>query len=339
MRIGINPTKLNNKIDISFNHRVIVPVYIPNLEGYFTDAIKILDHCFSSIYHTVDERTAITIIDNACCVEAKNYLEQQFSEGRIDQLIVNKMNLGKVDPLISAIRGCHEELITITDADVLFKSGWLQAVQEVFANFPKAGLVSPSPGPLGFQNYSTSILWDTKLSSSLKFRPLLDRKDMEMFLHSIGKPNMYNENHYATQLSVQQNGVNAIVGCGHFVITCRRSVFDLSPKSPSKLLIEGFSESDYIDKPSDVGGYWKLATVKNLAYHMGNTWEPWMDEYAPKTVSDRTAASFVLPPVETSSKMLPYRVKNKAVVSMFKVKWLRKFFFKKWGATFPIDQY
>ena len=338
MRIGINPTKLDNKINVHFYHRVILPVYIPNLEGYFKDAIQILELCFTSLYRTSSKGTAITVIDNACCNEAKNYLEKQFAEGRIDQLIVNKINLGKVDPIMSIVRGCHEALITISDSDVLFKNGWLQAVQDVFAHFPKAGMVSSTPGALAFQDYCASTLWDNKFSSSLKFRQLVDPKDLRMFVESIGRPNMYNQHHYKNQLSLENNGLFAVVGCGHFVLTCRREAFDLAPKMPSKFLIEGNSEGKYIDQPNDVGGYWKLGTVKNLTYHMGNIWEPWMDEYFKEVREDRSNESFHLLASKPTT-VLPYRIKAKLIESLFKIKFLRNIFFKRCGAKFPINEY
>ena len=42
-------------------------------------------------------------------------------------------------------RGSFEKLITISDCDVLFKRGWLEAVEDTFHSFPESGFVSPMP--------------------------------------------------------------------------------------------------------------------------------------------------------------------------------------------------
>ena len=42
MRIGTNPAKTNNKIEAHSYHRVIVPVFIPNLEeDYFKESFGV----------------------------------------------------------------------------------------------------------------------------------------------------------------------------------------------------------------------------------------------------------------------------------------------------------
>ena len=43
MRIGNNPEKEQNILEVDAYHRVVIPVYIPNLtEPYFKDGLKIL---------------------------------------------------------------------------------------------------------------------------------------------------------------------------------------------------------------------------------------------------------------------------------------------------------
>src|SRR5688572_6709545 len=105
MRTGENPAKGNNKLDHRNYHRVLVPVYIPNLEGYFEQAVEVLRICLESLALTIHDRTAITVIDNASCPEAKALLQEVFAAGKIHALISNSENLGKVDALLSAARG------------------------------------------------------------------------------------------------------------------------------------------------------------------------------------------------------------------------------------------
>ena len=68
MRLGNNPEKEQNILEIDSYHRVVIPVYIPNLtEPYFQDGLKILKLCLQSLLKTVHAKTRISIINNNCC--------------------------------------------------------------------------------------------------------------------------------------------------------------------------------------------------------------------------------------------------------------------------------
>ena len=76
MRKGTNPEKKDNLLDIDQYHRVIIPVYIPNLtEDYFKEALVILKLCTQSLLKTIHSKTKISIIDNGCCTEVSDYLK------------------------------------------------------------------------------------------------------------------------------------------------------------------------------------------------------------------------------------------------------------------------
>ena len=48
MRIGLNPHKDKLQEESDYIHQVIIPVYIPNMDGYFKDVFEILK-AFSKI--------------------------------------------------------------------------------------------------------------------------------------------------------------------------------------------------------------------------------------------------------------------------------------------------
>jgi len=77
MRIGINPAKENKELKIENYHRVVVPVYIPNFEGYFAELFEVFKLCLESLLLTVHQKTRITIYNNNCCEEVKNYIDQK----------------------------------------------------------------------------------------------------------------------------------------------------------------------------------------------------------------------------------------------------------------------
>ncbi|MDP5076906.1 MAG: hypothetical protein NWQ19_02370, partial [Nonlabens sp.] len=51
-----------------------------------------------------------------------------------------------------------------------------------------------------------------------------------------------------------------------------------APQSPTQFLLSGNSEGEYLDKPTLVNDGYRLSTLHNHAYHLGNTLEPWMGE-------------------------------------------------------------
>ena len=175
MRIGSNPEIKNKDIKINAYHRVIIPVYIPNFEGYFSDLLEVFKLCLESLLKTVHNETRITIFNNNSHQLVKEYIDSKYSESNIiDQVFHSKENLGKVNAILASSQGNLEPLITITDADVLFKKGWQKAVEEVYIGFPEAGMVSPVPSPLAYNNLTannwTYALLKGKLFFELKYK-------------------------------------------------------------------------------------------------------------------------------------------------------------------------
>ncbi|PQB03885.1 glycosyltransferase family A protein [Aureitalea marina] len=279
MRLGENPHK-DKKIDSGYYHRVIIPVHVPELEGYYENGLKVTRICLNSLIKTIHSGACITVVDNGSCQEVKDYLLTLFQDGKLDQLILNSVNQGKIDAVIPVARTSAEQLITISDGDVLFMDGWIQEVETVFLSFPEAGMVSPVPHGTTAYNYTVNTLFDGMFKGRLKYQQLCDQEDMMRFARSIGKEDsMYKDRgKLHQQLTVIRSGHSAVVGCGHFVSTIRKEVFDHSPKERSQMAYASIADRTYIDIPVEHAMYWRLATVKNCAYHMGNHPEPWMEE-------------------------------------------------------------
>jgi len=284
MRIGNNPEKENKTLVVENYHRVIVPVYIPNFEGYFEQAFDVFKLCIESLLKTVHQKTRITIYNNNCHSLVKKYIDEQFEKSIfIDQVFHSKENLGKINAILAASKGNLEPLITITDADVLFKQGWQKAVEEVFVNFPEAGMVSPVPSSKALANHTASTWFYGFFKGKLAFQEVLDPDAMHKFDLSLGnKELMYKPIHLEKYLVLKnkRNSGEVVVGCGHFVATLKRAVFDKGTNEPAFIKIVGGVEAKFIDIPNNDLGYLRVATKGNFAYHMGNKTEPWMYDIA-----------------------------------------------------------
>lgn len=273
MRDGVNPEKFKNELLPVFLHRVIAPVYIPNLEdAYYRNQYevfkKFLNHLIASVNPLT---TAITLIDNNSCSEISGLIDSNRS--RIDKIIRFNENKGKVFPVLQEARSSAESFITITDADVLFYKGWEEGVFNIFAKCPKAGVVAPLPSA-GLAFYcNTAVFIDNFFKGKIKYDKFISDQDSEMYLYGMGNKallNRTNRKYSWKQRQYYLSGTDAIIGCGHFVATYKREIFKDSTGFP-KLKFKNGLEENFIDILSDQKGFYRLSTRRTYAYHMGNT--------------------------------------------------------------------
>ena len=257
-------------------HRVILPVYVPRLTGYFQDAPEILSLCLESLRLTAGAAVAVTIVANQCAYDVMAMLQRQYDRGWIDQLIINRTNQGRIDAVVSAARGSHESLLTLSDSDVLFKNGWLEAIERLMATFPECGMASVVPHPGTAWHHTSATVLGGLLSGELSIGKVVSDEDIDRFGHSIGMPDWVKPEQRARQVIVSRDGTTACVGCGHFLFTIRRDVLAAIPPEPCGRPLGAGSDEIWYDRPPDIVGYWRLATPQAYAYHLGNVPEPWM---------------------------------------------------------------
>ena len=333
MREGSNPGKTHSELPPFKQHRVLVPVFIPSHEGYFRHALEILKLSLESLCVTTANRANVTIISNGCAVEVVRMLEGYLELGRIDQLLLNHGNRGKIDAVLSVAHGCFEDLITISDCDVLFMPGWLAAVEDVFQAFPECGVVAPVPNPsLAYHDTASTIL-GALIRRELRLEKVVPEADLDRFAHSIGRPDYFEPEQRWAQLVVRRNGNGACVGAGHFVFTLRREVADDLPRHPSLLALQG--ETEWLDDPPEAMGVWRLATTRAYAYHLGNLPEPWMYEaldWCQRQSHGVAEGRRPLPPLKRSGwARLPLRWRAKGLAAV------RKFHLqRRWSKVRPV---
>src|SRR6218665_903844 len=188
MRKGKNLSKNVLLPKSDSHHRIIIPLYIPEEEGYYKDAFTIFTYFLNSVIKTSSSNLKISVISNGSSDRVNEKLLKLQKENLIHELIIEKENIGKINSIVKALRTAEERLITITDADVLFDNNWENEVLEVFKAFPKAGSVSPVPVFRTHFRLTSNIWFDHLFSSKLKFRPVKDPDAMTMFANSIGWP-------------------------------------------------------------------------------------------------------------------------------------------------------
>ena len=275
MRVGFNPHKDKVQPKSEFFHQVVIPVYIPNQEGYFKDSFEILKLCIESLLLTSHNKTYITIVNNGSYDEVTDYLNELFLKNRIQE-IIQTSNVGKLNAVLKGFVGHDFKLITVSDADVLFLNNWQKATYLVFENFPKVGVVCPTPSSRSLRTYTSNIYWDSFFSKKLQFSEVKNPEALKMFGSSVGNVDFYNEFHLQKYLTISNNNEKAVVGAGHFVATYRGDIFDDIAVKYSNYKLGGNSEGIFLDIPVIKKGFWRLSTAENYAYHMGNVLEDWM---------------------------------------------------------------
>jgi hypothetical protein len=275
MRIGFNPNKDKLLPKSDFFHQVIIPVYIPNQEGYFKDSFKILKYCLESLFKTSHSKTYFTVVNNGSCLEIRNYLNQLLLEHKIHE-VIHTTAIGKLNAILKGLTGHQFQLITITDADVLFLNEWQKATYEVFENFPKTGAICASPSSKVLKQSTSNLIVSNLFSSKLIFSEVVNPKAMQRFADSIGSPEFYTKMHLEKYLTISNKNTKAVVGAGHFMTTYRGEAFDHLKSRFSNFALGGTSETKLLDEPINDLGYWRLSTADNYVYHLGNVMENWM---------------------------------------------------------------
>ena len=278
MRKGVNPEKFKNETLPVFLHRVIVPVYIPNLkEEYYLNHLEVFEKFLGQLAKTINPKTtAITLINNNSCDEIEGVINKYRSV--IDKLVRYAENKGKVLPVVQEARAATEHFITITDADVLFYEGWEQAVFRVFISCSKAGVVAPLPSPALAFYENTAVFCDQYLTGGIAYQKVMSDADAELYLAGMGNDSLLNRENRKYSWKERQyvlKNANALIGCGHFVATYRSELFKGKNEQP-KLKFKNGLEREFIDSLSDEKGYYRLSTVETYAYHMANN----LDEHS-----------------------------------------------------------
>jgi len=318
MRTGFNPNKDKELLKSDFWHQVIVPVYIPDQQGYFKDSFQILIYCLESLFKTSHSKTYFTIVNNGSGDEVVNYLNQLHKDGKIQE-IIHTTSIGKLNAILKGLTGQQFPLITITDADVLFLSDWQKSTYNVFEAFPKTGVVSPVPNSKLLRYYTAPVIWNNLFSKGCNFTKVENSEAMLAFAKSIGNPSLFQKVHLDKNLTISDKNVTALIGAGHFVATYKGICFDNLQHRFSNFSLGGDSEQKLLDRPANELGLWRLSTQQNFAYHMGNTKEDWMIEELDKIIENNSNFNGI----ELSQKVYS------SIWNKFIIKFFSKFIFQK----------
>jgi glycosyltransferase involved in cell wall biosynthesis len=336
MRVGFNPHKDKLQSVLEYTHQVIIPVYIPNEEGYFKDSFKIFQLCLESLFTTIHNKTFVTIVNNGSGDFVKEYLNELLDQKRIHE-VIHTENIGKLNAVLKGLAGNVIELVTISDADVLFLPNWQTETAKIFSKIPKAGVVGIVPQFKVYETNCGNVIFDNFFNPHLKFIPVKNPNALIRFYDSLGWDRSYNQDYLKYNLGLEVNtDLTVLIGSGHFVATYKKDMFqEITTYLGYKL---GGDSEGFLDKAPLKKGYWRLTTYDNYAYHMGNVYEDWM-AIPPKNELTIAVSSINFTKRKQMNAVV-YFIKNRLFVKFLSVGWMNTLFllWKKLPKNL-IDQY
>jgi hypothetical protein len=276
MRIGQNPSKAKGSPAYKPARVGIATLtYIPALEGYFREALDVINVHLASLRASLDQDCDLHVFDNGSCPEVVDYLEDQWRAGLIDWLSLSHHNLGKNGALNWIFAAMPNEFIAYSDSDVFYRKGWLEASLKIFDSFKCAGMVSAQPVFFDFlRGQGTTAEQIDAAGDGLSVTTIKPRSEIvEEYCDGINASEDLRRKFREQELQV---AVNETVG-ERAVTTATDMQFMLSKEVASKLVplpIAGaLTARDAIDIPLGIEqlGYWLLSTIEPLVWHMGNS--------------------------------------------------------------------
>jgi hypothetical protein len=333
MRKGKNISKDQPIALTKCAHRVIMPLFIPHEEGYYKEAFQVFEMCLRSVIKTSKSPIKVSVIYNGGSKNVQSRLMKFFEEQLINELIIEGEVIGKINSILKVLRTVEERLVTITDADVLFLNNWEQEVIKVFEAFPKAGMVSPVPVFRTHLRHTLNIWVRYLFSKKLRFLPVKNPEAMTRFANSIGWPWLDEKFKDIIATLRGRNNTFAVVGNAHFVGTYKSEVFKNLPKVNSRFVLGGDSEYLYTDLPIVKSGGYRLATLDNFAYHIGNTTEDWINKEYELLSEETKEFNDFSHLTKLKGGRLNYYVSEKLFKKLFKISFFKRLIFKMKGLT------
>lgn len=325
MRTGNNPEKEKLKKIPYYNHRIIIPVYIPNSEdSYFNELFDVFKLSLNSLLNTIiPDFTKITIINNNCKLEVTNYIQSLLNKKKIDKHIVFSQNYGKVYPILQEVKMISEPYVTIADADVYYFNNWIEETIKIFNRNSKAGVVCPSTS-IKFTSYNNYSLFFDKIFR-IKKGKIVENSTIEYVIRGLKNENIDKELSLAKekkQFFFTKENTDICVGAGHFVATYKTELFKKIKLYNVKYVFKGGDENNAFDAPIDSLGYYRLSTINSYVYHIGNKIDSWIKEKDKNLKLLKNKDHYIFP---------EYRIKKqnrcifvfKKIISRFYVKMIR----------------
>jgi len=271
MRKGQNPAKFVK--DVAKPERITVALlnYIPFLSGFYAETLDVLKVSLQSMRKDAGLPFDLMVFDNGSCAEVRDFLVKEKEEGRIQYLILSEKNMGKGGAWNVMLAGAPGEIISYTDADVLFSPKWLSRSVEILETFPNVGMVTARPFRTQPEFYEATLKWAKDAErATLEEGQFIPWETFLEFNLSLGQTEEENKKVYAETKDwrIIYKGVTALAGASHWQFAAYKSTLQqFLPFDMDKPM----GQVRQLDKRMNDASLLRLMVSDPLAMNMSNT--------------------------------------------------------------------
>jgi glycosyltransferase involved in cell wall biosynthesis len=270
MRVGENPAKTIQKIPKPKRITIAVLSYVPFLSGYYSETLDVLKECLNGIWKNSDLPYDLMVFDNGSCQEARDYLLDAQSHGKIQYLVLSEKNIGKGGAWNLIFQGAPGEIIAYCDSDALLFPGWLSACVQILETYPRVGMVTARPMRTNADLYSATIQWAKKTSGvKIEKGQLMTFAEFKDFADTMGYSASKVKNLYESTQDYRMSykGLTAFAGANHFqFVSWKKILNQFTPFQMDKPL----GQVQQLDQKINRAGYLRLMIEKPLVQNMSN---------------------------------------------------------------------
>jgi hypothetical protein len=288
MRFGQNPAR--QKIAAYEPKRVGIAslVYIPHLEGYYAQALKILELQLRSLRMNTSEPFDLLVFDNGSASEVQQALQGLQHSGLIDWLILSAPNLGKTGALNWILGAMPNEIIGYTDSDVYFRPGWLEESLKRLDGSPLVGVVTAQPcfaDVLNGKEKAFLSLPENRITIQEYSPP---EWVIQEFVRGLGGSEEMLQRFLKTPLPAVEFGddkIKVVLGASHMQFILRRDLARKVIPLPAQFGLSP-EEDRTFNQRVDAQGLLHVSLPEPLVVHMGNM----LDDHLAQEINRRLAS-------------------------------------------------
>lgn len=185
MRTGMNP---NRQLTVKGYAPIVLSVitHLPNLDDYHEQRLNVIKACLETMRINAGEHDfQVLVWDNGSCDKLLYWLKRSYQP----DYLITAPNVGKSIARASIVRMLPPDtMVGVSDDDMFFYPGWLDAHLKIYHTFPRVATVSGWPVRTQFRFANKATLnWGRQHASKFETGRFITEQEERDFCTSIGR--------------------------------------------------------------------------------------------------------------------------------------------------------